>query len=101
MAAIGGGYRGTVWHVSFFLVSKLGYLYGTRKEEIPFAEMKLPVYTGTVRIMGEPVLSAANRSLFKFFQSVCLDVKGYAKATGTPDLERSPAEIRREFEQPR
>jgi len=95
-----------------------------------FEEGELPVYAGDVRVTRElvlkPVLSAAEPSLFRLFQSVCLDSSSRVKASGVvnfqacderqcfppqsailewkfhfvpPDLERAPPELRREFEQ--
>jgi hypothetical protein len=95
-----------------------------------FAQEDLPVYDGEVRVTRElvlkPVLSAADPSLFRLFQNVCLDSSAHVKASGAvsfqacdarqcyppqsialewkfhfvpPDLGRAPAELRREFEQ--
>jgi hypothetical protein len=95
-----------------------------------FEDAQLPVYTGDVRVTRElvlkPVLSAAEPSLFRLFQNVCLDSRSRVKASGVvsfqacderqcyppqslavewrfnfvrPDFERSPAALRREFEQ--
>lgn len=95
-----------------------------------FEDHELPVYEGDVRVTRElvlkPVLSAAEPSLFRLFQTVCLDPNSRVKASGTvsfqacderqcyppqsiavewkfhfvpPDLERAPPELRREFEQ--
>jgi peroxiredoxin len=94
-----------------------------------FEETTLPVYEGEVRISRElvlkPVLSAAEPSLYRLFQSVCLDSNGQIKASGTvifqvcderecfppqsvpvewkfhfvpPDMQRASPELRREFE---
>ena len=101
-----------------------------RQRHFAFEEGDLPVYEGEVRITRElvlkPVLSAAEPSLFRLFQSVCLDSASRVKASGVvafqacderqcfppqsipldwhfhflpPDPERAPPELRREFEQ--
>lgn len=95
-----------------------------------FEEGELPVYAGNVRVTRElvlkPVLSATEPSLFRLFQTACLDSNSRVKASGVvnfqacderqcyppqstilewkfhfvpPDLERAPPELRREFEQ--
>jgi peroxiredoxin len=94
-----------------------------------FEENELPVYEGNVRVNRElvlkPVLSAAEPSLFRLFQNVCLDASSSVKASGVvsfqacderqcyppqaiqvewkfhfvpPDFERVSPELRREFE---
>jgi hypothetical protein len=95
-----------------------------------FEEESLPVYTSEVRVTRElvlkPVLSAAEPTLFRLFENVCLDSSSEVKASGVvrfqacderqcyppksiplewkfrfmpPDLEPAPRELRREFEQ--
>ena len=95
-----------------------------------FEEGDLPVYAGDVRVTRElvlkPVLRAREPSLFRLFQTTCLDSSSRVKASGVvkfqacderqcyppqsavvewkfhfvpPDLERAPPELRREFEQ--
>jgi peroxiredoxin len=95
-----------------------------------FEENGLPVYEGAVRVNRElvlkPVLSAADPSLFRLFQNVCLDSNSRVKASGTvsfqacderqcyppqslpvewkfrflpPDMQRASPDLRREFEQ--
>jgi hypothetical protein len=94
-----------------------------------FEKDDLPVYEGDVRVTRDlvlkPVLSAAEPSLYRLFQTVCLDSASRVKASGTvsfqacderqcyppqsvaaewtfhfvpPDLERAPPDLRREFE---
>ncbi len=96
----------------------------------PFEQDDLPTYEGNIRITRElvlkPVLSAAEPSLFRLFQSVCQDSGSNVKATGVvtfqacnerqcyppesvavewkfhfvpPNRERASPELRREFEQ--
>lgn len=95
-----------------------------------FEQDDLPTYEGDIRIARElvlkPVLSAAEPSLFRLFQSVCLDSGSNVKAAGVvtfqacnerrcyapesvavewkfhfvpPNLERATPALRREFEQ--
>ncbi len=131
---VGDGYRGMSWHMnssSCWYQDDAELVYPTPTlRKFAFAEGELPVYLGSVRITREivlkPVLSAADPSLFKLFQSVCLDSAGNVKASGAldlqvcderkcypprtiplewkfkftpPDMARSPGELRREFEQ--
>jgi hypothetical protein len=95
-----------------------------------FEEKDLPVYEDDVRVHRElvlkPVFSAAEPSLFRLFQNVCLDSNSRVKASGAvsfqacderqcyppqsvpvewkfhfvpPDMVRASPELRREFEQ--
>lgn len=95
-----------------------------------FEEDELPVYQSNLRVTRElvlkPVLSAAEPSLFRLFQSVCVDASSFVKASAVirfqactdrqcyapesvaaewkfrfapPNLERASPELRREFEQ--
>jgi AhpC/TSA family/Disulphide bond corrector protein DsbC len=101
-----------------------------QQRHFAFEEGELPVYAGEIRVTRElvlkPVLSAADPSLFRLFQTSCLDSSSHIKASGVvnfqacderqcyppqsailewkfhfvpPDLERAPPELRREFEQ--
>jgi hypothetical protein len=128
----GRGYRGLQWSMdasSCWYQSDPEYPQ-PRMRHFAFEEGDLPVYDGDFRVTRElvlkPVLSAAEPSLFRLFQTVCLDSGANVRATGAvsfqacndrqcyppqsiavewkfhfvpPDLERTPPELRREFEQ--
>jgi len=130
--AVSHGYHGLQWRMdesSCWYQSEPEYP-TPRQRHFLFEKDDLPVYEGDVRITRElvlkPVLSAAEPSLYKLFQSVCLDSAGRVKASGTlsfqacddrqcfppqsltldwtfhfvpPDMQRAPADLRREFEQ--
>ncbi len=128
----GGSYRGLNWEMdesSCWYQSEPAYP-KPQLRHFAFEENELPVYEGQVRVNRElvlkPVLSAAEPSLFRLFQSVCLDANSRVKAKGTvnfqacdarqcyppqsipvewefrflpPDMRRVSPELRREFEQ--
>ncbi len=129
---VGRGYRGIEWTMAPSSCWYQGDPEYPRPQlqHFAFEEALLPVYAGDVRITRElvlkPVLSAAEPSLYRLFQSVCLDSNSDVKASGAvtfqacderqcyppqtvplewrfrfvpPDRERSPPELRREFEQ--
>ncbi len=97
--------------------------------KFPFAEEKLPVYQGTVRLSRElivqPAIRADDPSVYDLFRKTCLDTQSQAGAIGVlelqacddrqcfppksipltwkfkfiaPDRQRSPVDLRREFE---
>ena len=128
---VGRGFHGVEWTMddsSCWYESDPEYP-SPQLRHFAFEEGELPVYTGAVRVTRElvlkPVLSAAEPSLFRLFQKVCLDAKGQVKASGVvrfqvcderecyppqsvrvewkfhfvgPDLERASPALRREFE---
>ena len=130
--AVGRGYHGLEWRMN---ASPCWY---QSEPEYPkpqlrhfaFEDRELPVYAGDVRVTREvvlkPVLSAAEASLFRLFQTTCLDSSSRVKVSGVvkfqacderqcyppqstvlewkfhfvpPDFERAPPKFRREFEQ--
>jgi len=128
---VGRGYHGLTWKMdssSCWYQSDPEYP-KPQMRHFAFEEDDLPVYGGAVRVTRElvlkPVLSAAEPSLFRLFQTVCLDSSARVKASGVvsfqvcnerqcyppqsvalewkfhfvpPDLQRAPPELRREFE---
>lgn len=100
-----------------------------RSVKFPFAEEKLPVYEGTIRLTRElivqPAIRADDPSVYELFRRKCLDAQSQLSASGTlemqacdnrqcfppksiplswkfrfiaPDRQRSPVDLRREFE---
>jgi hypothetical protein len=97
--------------------------------QFPFAEARLPVYEGTVRLHRElivqPAIRADDPSVYELFRKTCLDNQSQVSASGVlemqacndrqcfppksvrlvwkfkfiaPDRQRSPVDLRREFE---
>jgi peroxiredoxin len=129
---VGGNYHGLEWKMDAspcWYQSEPEYPKPQRRH-FAFEDGELPVYEGDARVTRElvlkPVLSAADPSLFRLFQTSCLDSSSHVKASGVvkfqacderqcyppqsailewkfhfvpPDLERAPPELRREFEQ--
>jgi peroxiredoxin len=100
-----------------------------QRTKFPFAEEKLPVYQGTLRLGRElivqPAIRADDPSVYDLFRKTCLDTQSQVGASGVlelqacddrqcfppksipltwkfkfiaPDRQRSPVDLRREFE---
>jgi hypothetical protein len=121
---VGRGYHGLEWKMDespCWYQSEPAYP-KPQLRHFAFEEGELPVYAADLRVTRElvlkPVLSAAEPSLFRLFQTTCLDSSSRVKASDErqcyppqstilewkfhfvpPDLQRAPVELRREFEQ--
>jgi hypothetical protein len=90
---VGGDYRGIAWRMDSSECSMIGDVEypEPRWAQPAFADAKLPLYEGTIRLMRELVISprinVANPVVYEQFRSSCLDSDSRFRASGSLDFQ--------------